>query len=59
MEIEKLQNILNAMKGINYLEWTKLKRHIDEYFRCEADKQNNKIPLTDLDSVIREHQRFN
>ena len=33
------------MQGITLLEWQKLKQAIDDAFRSEVAKQNNKIPM--------------
>ena len=44
-EDKKLKAIFESMQGITLLEWQKLKQAIDDAFRSEVAKQNNKIPM--------------
>lgn len=55
---QKLNTILEAMKGITYLEWKKLKHSIDNYFQIESSKQNNEIPLTGANIIIEEFKHY-
>ena len=53
MEDEKLKAIFKCVQGLTFLEWQKLKQAIDENFRSEATKQNNKAPEKLMDSYER------
>lgn len=55
---EKLNQILDAMQGITYLEWEKLKHCIDICFTRETDKQNRKIQLTGTNEVVEEYKHL-
>ena len=58
MDKQKLNTILEAMQGITYLEWEKLRTSIDGYFRKESSKQNNKIQLTGTEDIIEEYKHY-
>lgn len=49
---EKLRLILEAMQGITYLEWKKLKHVIDRKFDSEASMQGNKIKMASPEVII-------
>lgn len=58
MELERLEEIVNAVQGMTYLDWQKLKASIDAYYRAETSKQNNKIVLAGISSVIDEYKHY-
>lgn len=58
MEKKKLDAILDAMQGITYSEWKKLRICIDKYFQYEAGKQNNEIPLTNTEMITEEYKHY-
>lgn len=51
-EDKKLKAIFESMQGITLLEWQKLKQAIDDAFRSEVAKQNNKIPMATSEKLI-------
>lgn len=58
MEEKKILKILETMEGITYLEWMKLRMCIDNYYQSESSKQNNKIPLTGSDLIVKEYKYY-
>lgn len=52
MTREQLTTILNALKGLSYLDWNRLSMVIESYYQKEAHRQNNRILLEDLDYVV-------
>lgn len=59
LEKEKMRLILNAMQGITYLEWQKLRHCIDVRFSADANAAANKMPLADADQIIETyHSKF-
>lgn len=58
MAEEKMRLILQAMDGITYLEWTKLKHVIDRKFNNEASIQRNKIKMASPEAIINSYQQL-
>lgn len=52
MKDEKLKAIIEAMQGITYLEWEKLRHVIERKFDSEASMQRNKIKMTSPEVII-------
>lgn len=55
MSDEKMGLILEAMQGITYLEWRKLRHVIDRRFDADASSVTRKIPLTDADTIVKDY----
>lgn len=55
---EKMQLILQAMDGITYLEWTKLKHVIDRKFDNEASIQRNRIKMASPEVIIDSYKQL-
>ena len=58
MNEQKIRAILEAMKGITYLEWQKLSHTIEQRFKAEAGKQSNKIEIADPDIIVSDFKRL-
>jgi len=54
---EKMRLILEAMQGITYLEWYKLKHCIDTRFDADVRTVTNKLPLPDVDKIIKDYKQ--
>lgn len=52
MTDEKMKLIIEAMQGITYLEWEKLKHVIERKFDSEASMQRNKIKMASPGVII-------
>lgn len=52
MKDEKLKAIIEAMQGITYLEWKKLRHVIERKFDSEASMQRNKIKMASPEVII-------
>lgn len=57
MTEEKMRLIFQAMDGITYLEWKKLKHCIDAKFNAEASIASNKIIFAGADEIIETYKR--
>jgi hypothetical protein len=58
LEDEKLKVIFECVQGLTFLEWQKLKQAIDDNFRSEATKQNNKIPMAAPEKLMDSYERL-
>lgn len=59
MTEEKIKLILEAMQGITYLEWRKLKHAIDMRFDTDISAMARKVPLADADRIVKDyHNEF-
>lgn len=58
MRKEKIKSILEAMQGITYLEWKKLKNVIEENFNKKAGNLSNKIEIASSDEIISEFEKL-
>ena len=47
----KKQQIFEAMQGITYLDWLKLRLSIDRSFQSEVTTQTNKIEIATPESL--------
>lgn len=45
MDKRKRHEIYEALQGITYIEWKKLRHSIDRSFETEAARQENKIEI--------------
>lgn len=52
MDKEKIEDVLKALEGISYLEWTKIKMGIEEYYRVESAKKANEIQIADPNTIM-------
>ncbi|MBC5689743.1 hypothetical protein H8S37_12530 [Mediterraneibacter sp. NSJ-55] len=50
--MEKINGILEALKGTSYSEWRKIKAGIDDYYRVESIKKTDEIQLADPNTII-------
>lgn len=57
MTEENIQKILNAMQGITYPDWVKLRNCIDEQFKTEASKIKISIKIAGADKIVAEYKR--
>lgn len=57
MSEEKIRTILEAMGGITYGEWKKLKHVIDMRFDTEASSQNRSIQIAGPDVIVSDYKR--
>ena len=55
---EKMNEILQSMQGITYLEWRKLSHSIDQYFNNEVTIQGNKIVMASPEILINFYKRL-
>lgn len=51
MSEEKLRLILEAMQGITYLEWKKLKHCIDTQFNADTSAAANYVALAGTEKI--------
>lgn len=58
MTREKLDKILESMKGISYFDWQKLKMSIDSQFKVEIGQKERELSLTDTEIVVREMKHY-
>lgn len=56
MTEEKMRLILEAMQGITYLEWRKLKHCIDTRFNADTSAVTRKMPLADVDTIVKDYR---
>lgn len=52
---EKMKLILEAMQGMTYLEWRKLRHVIDRRFDADASAVTRKMPLADVDTIVKDY----
>ena len=55
---EKLKAMFECVQGLTFLEWQKLKQAIDDNFRNEATKQNNKISMAAPEKLMASYERL-
>lgn len=55
MTEEKMRLILEAMQGITFLEWRKLRHVIDGRFEADASAVTRKMPLADVDTIVKDY----
>ncbi len=56
MTDEKIKSIIEAMQGITFLEWKKLKHVVDRRFEDEASQQKNRIKMESPEVIIRSYK---
>lgn len=49
--------ILEAMQGITYLEWKKLKHCIDTMFNADTNVAANRVPLAGAEKIVEAYKR--
>lgn len=49
--------ILEAMQGITYLEWRKLRHCIDKRFNADTNVAANRMPLADVGTLVGDYKR--
>lgn len=52
MDVGKMQSILEAMQGLTYSDWKKLKHCIDRRFTADTSAAANRILLADADTIV-------
>lgn len=57
MTEEKIRLILEAMQGITYMEWRKLKHCIDTRFNADTSAAANRVPLADAEKIVEAYRR--
>lgn len=57
MDDAKVRLILEAMQGITYLEWRKLRHCIDTRFSADASTATRELPLAAVDTIIKDYHR--
>lgn len=57
MNEEKIRLILEAMQGITYLEWRKLRHCIDTRFDADTNTAANRVPLTGVETIVEGYKR--
>lgn len=57
MSEEKMRLILDAMQGITYLEWRKLRHCIDTRFSADTNVAANRVPLAGVEKIIEGYKR--
>lgn len=55
---EKVRAALYALSGLNYLEWCKLCRLVNDYFRKETSEFQENLKLTCDEETINLLERF-
>lgn len=55
---EKVKKAFQAVSGLNYLEWRKLCRMVNLYFRKETSEFQNNLKLACDDETINFLERF-
>ena len=58
MDEKKKQQIFEALQGITYLEWQKLRYAIDRSFTSEVTEQTNKVVIATPGKLNRFHDLF-
>ncbi len=53
MDDNKMQQIFEAMQGITYLDWLKLRHSIDRSFQSAVTTQTNKIEIAPPEKLNR------
>lgn len=54
---EKVNLILEAMQGITYLEWRKLRHCVDTRFDKDVSSVTNKLLLADAGTIVEDYRR--
>lgn len=49
--------ILEAMQGITYSEWKKLRHCVDTRFNADTNTAANRVPLADAEKIIEAYRR--
>ncbi len=57
MTEKKMRLILEAMQGITYLEWRKLRHCIDTRFNADTNVAANCVPLADAEKIVEDYHR--
>lgn len=57
MKEEKLKEISEAMQGITYLDWVKVRTIFDLCFDVEADSLKNKIQVAGVEKIVESFKR--
>ncbi len=57
MTEKKVKSILEAMEGITYLEWKKLRLCIDNRFNADTNEAANRVPLADVEKIVEDYKR--
>ena len=57
MTEEKKRLILEAMQGITYSEWKKIRHCIDMRFNADINAVANKVLLADVNTIIEDYCR--
>ena len=55
MTEQKVKLIVEAMSGITYSEWRKLKQCIDARFSADASAATSELPLADAEKIIKDY----
>ena len=55
MTEQKVKLILEAMSGITYSEWRKLRHCIDARFNADVSAATNELPLADAETIVRDY----
>ena len=56
MSEEKVNLILEAMQGITYLEWRKLRHCVDTRFDKDVSSVTNKLLLADAGTIVEDYR---
>lgn len=57
MDEEKIRKIIEAMDGITYIEWCKLKHVMDKDFTAKAGKIAMEIVIDSSDEIVNSFKR--
>ncbi len=57
MAEEKIRLILEAMQGITYLEWRRLRHCIDTRFNADTNIAANRVPLAGVEKIVEDYKR--
>lgn len=57
MSEEKMRLILEAMQGVTYLEWRKLRHCIDIRFNADTNTAASRVPLADVETIVENYKR--
>ncbi len=57
MNEEKMKEILEAMQGISYLEWTKIRFIIDRVFDSEADNYKRNLQIAAPEKIVSRYKQ--
>jgi hypothetical protein len=55
---EKQKEVIKAMQGMTYSEWTKLYQVINIQFDGEASKIKNTFKIANLETIATEYERL-